>query len=84
VDFSISESYLKYALGICGIILIIALYKVFKRGKQALYLVGAVLSFALLLLSLYLVWPIVITYVAGFFCAFLLVLDAKSRPPRGS
>lgn len=84
MDLSVSESYLKYALGICGVILLIALYKVFKRGKQALYLVGAILSFALLLLSLYLAWPIAVTYVAGFFCAFLLVLDAMSRKPRDS
>lgn len=84
MDLSVSETYLKYALGLCGLILLIALYKVFKRGKQALYLVGAILSFALLLGSLYLVWHIAVTYIAGFCCAFLLVLDAKSRPPRGS
>lgn len=84
MDFSVNESYLKYALGLCAVILLIALFNVFKRGKQALYLVGGILSFGLLLLSLYLLWPIAITYVAGFFCAFLLVLDAMSRKPRDS
>jgi len=79
MDLAVSETYLKYAIGICIAILMIALVKVFKRGRKVLYLVGAILSFTILLISLYLVWPMAIVYSAGFVCALLLVLDATSR-----
>lgn len=79
MDLAVSETYLKYAIGICIAILVIALAKVFKRGRQALYLVGAILSFLALLTSLYLVWPMTIVYAAGLVCALLLILDARSR-----
>lgn len=79
MDLSVSETYLKYAIGLCAVILLIALFKVFRRGKQALYLVGAVASFAVALVALYLVWPMIVVYAAGFVCALLLVLDARSR-----
>lgn len=82
MDFSISETYLKYALGACAAILVIALFRVFKRGKRALALVGAIASFGLMLLALYLAWPTAAVYATGFLCALLLVVDATGRGAR--
>lgn len=83
MDSWFNETYLKYALGLCGLIFLIAVFKVFKRGKEALYLVGAIASFAVVLLALYQAWPMPVVYAAGFFCALLLVLDAMVRKPKG-
>ena len=43
------EGFVKYAIGICVVVAILALWRVRKRGPSALLLVGGALAFALLL-----------------------------------
>jgi len=79
VDLNGNQTFLKVAIALCGVILLVALWKVFKRGRQALFLVGAVVSFGLMLSALDRAWPMPAVYLLGFLCALLLVLDGRSR-----
>jgi hypothetical protein len=79
VDVTQLESFLKYSLIICGVILVIALFSLRRRGKSALYLCGAVVCFAAVLYFLLIQAPTFLIYLGGFFTALLLVIDALLR-----